>query len=294
MKSLNYSEPNKSSEPKESSEPAETSPADLLKHPKLWRAGQLMAMQAQSRQGLGTGFEQLDTHLPDGGWPIGGLTELLTSTCGTGEVRLLIPALQQFSKRSSARWLVFIDPPFTLYAPAMQALGIDTRRVLLVQTRTHKEQLWAFDRACQSGASDAVLVWPDERKLRPGDTRKLQVAARQGNTPGFSFRASPASRHSSMAELRLLIHGISAEGRMRLDILKRRGGWPLEGVLLPVAATTGTHFAQRETFRALLHQWRADRASQPAPDRPAEPCVSAHASHLVPGNTPQAPLAELH
>ncbi|NKB97824.1 MAG: hypothetical protein GKR90_04910 [Pseudomonadales bacterium] len=41
----------------------------LLKHPKLWRAGELALQQSQSRQGTSSGYAALDQLLPDQGWP---------------------------------------------------------------------------------------------------------------------------------------------------------------------------------------------------------------------------------
>ena len=57
------------------------------------------------------------------------------------------------------------QPPFTPYAPALEAAGIDSNKILLIYTKTHEEMLWAMERTCKSGSCGAVLVWPDERKL---------------------------------------------------------------------------------------------------------------------------------
>ena len=67
----------------------------LLKHPNLWRAGQLASARGTMPQGIDTGFSQLNEHLPGAGWPTGGLMEFILSCAGIGELRLLIPTLKR-------------------------------------------------------------------------------------------------------------------------------------------------------------------------------------------------------
>ena len=61
-------------------------------HPSLWRASQLG--QGATRC-LDTGFAALSAQLPGGGWPSGSLIDLLVQQPGSGELRLLAPALVQ-------------------------------------------------------------------------------------------------------------------------------------------------------------------------------------------------------
>ena len=58
--------------------------------PPSWRAGRLP---------LPTGHAALSAELPDGGWPMGSLVELLSPHPGVGEIRLLRPALSQLETR---------------------------------------------------------------------------------------------------------------------------------------------------------------------------------------------------
>ena len=61
-----------------------TALAELLHHPLVWRGDQLAA----SLDTISTGFADLDSELPGGGWPKGALTELLRDGEGIGEMRL--------------------------------------------------------------------------------------------------------------------------------------------------------------------------------------------------------------
>ena len=170
----------------------------LLHHPHLWRAGQL----AQSPDTLSSGFATLDEHLPGCGWPRAGLAEFLLNTTGMGELRLLAPLMRELT-RSEHRWIAWINPPFIPYAPALEALGIDVSRILLIHPKTHPEALWALERASRSGTCSMTLAWLDERQLHLKAPRRLQLAARQGRTLTCLFRPSEAAATNSMAELRL-------------------------------------------------------------------------------------------
>ncbi|XOV81783.1 MAG: translesion DNA synthesis-associated protein ImuA [bacterium] len=227
----------------------------LLRHPDLWRAGQLAQQHQQQKPGIPSGYQQLDQHLPGKGWPAAGLMEFMLTSAGVGELRLLVPALQQLG-HSEARWLAWINPPFIPYAPALQSVGIDTSKILLVHPRTHMDALWALERACKSGSCSMALAWLDEKKLKLKDTQRLQVAAKQGQTLTCLFRPKTALTQSSMAELRVALNHLKP-GQLSVDILKRRGGWPVSNVLLPVADTTSTDYPDASDVQHHLEVWRA-------------------------------------
>lgn len=233
----------------------------LLRHPNLWRAGQLAEQNQQQKPGIPSGYKQLDEHLPGKGWPVAGLMEFMLTSAGVGELRLLVPALQRLSQ-SEARWLTWINPPFIPYAPALQSVGIDTRKILLIHPRTHLDALWALERACKSGSCSMALAWLDEKKLKLKDTQRLQVAAKQGQTSTCLFRPKTALTQSSMAELRLALNPLKPlnplrPGQVSVDILKRRGGWPVNNVVLPVAQTTETDYPESADVQHHLEVWRA-------------------------------------
>ena len=237
----------------------------LLKHPNLWRAGQLAGLQKQAQQGIATGYTQLDEHLPGKGWPAGGLIEFMLACAGIGELRLLVPALQVLSHTES-RWIAWINPPFTPYAPALQAAGIDISKILLIHPRSHKDTLWALERACRSGTCSTALAWLDEKKLKLIDTQRLQLAAKRGRTLTCLFRPQTAHSQSSMAELRLALRA-TAPGEVTLDILKRRGGWPLHDIRLPVAEITATTHRDPADIQQQLSLWRAFKQQDDGHDR---------------------------
>lgn len=183
--------------------------AKLRAHPAFWGS--------RAREVVATGIPELDSLLPDGGWPVGALTELLFPAEGIGELRLLIPALARVAREG--RWLAWISPPHAPYAWALRALGVDLSKLLLVEVKEPKETLWAVEQALGSGACGAVLAWPEpgvERSLR-----RLQLAAERGRSLGFLFRPSGAARQPSPSALRLRLEPRS--GALLVHVVK--GGW---------------------------------------------------------------------
>ena len=219
----------------------------------LWRAREL-PMHQIADAGIGTGFPALDDALVDHGWPPAGLVELLSEDYGIGELRLLSPALATLSSTDD-RCIAWVNPPHLPYAPALQAAGIDPARVLMVHANDHAETLWALEQSSKSGACSAVLGWLHEPKLRFTEIRRLQFAAKQGRTWANLFRPIGASGEASAAELRLRLGPLS-EDRLNVDIVKRRGGWPLHGIALPLES--GLTQRRRRLSQA-LERWRRKR-----------------------------------
>ena len=132
----------------------------------LWRGREV---SAATPAGLSTGFAALDALLPWRGWPPGALSEILNDRPGGG-LALLKPALARLS--AEARWLLFLDPPFIPFAPALAASGVELTRLLVVGGG---EAAWAAEQGLRSGACSAVLVWGG--RWRMPALRRLQLAA---------------------------------------------------------------------------------------------------------------------
>src|SRR5690554_300292 len=103
---------------------------DVLRNPAIWRAQQLAHGQAVHGKppGIATEYSALDQALPDGGWPVGVLTELLVRETGAGELALLTPALRAIC--AQGRGIALFAPPYLPHARAWQAAGIPLERML--------------------------------------------------------------------------------------------------------------------------------------------------------------------
>jgi hypothetical protein len=186
--------------------------ARLLEHPAIWRG-----RSAARTEVLPTGFAALDECLPGKGWPRTGLIEILVSRFGIGELYLLLPALAALTRRSAARWCVWIAPPLEPFAPTLAAHGMALERVLVVRADS---PLWSFEQTLSSGASDVAMAWA--RSPRAREIRRLQLAAERGKTLGVLFRPQRAARESSPATLRIALEPMT-QG-VRVTFLKSRGG----------------------------------------------------------------------
>lgn len=187
--------------------------AALLHHPGVWRGGHLADNTAP---GLPTGHAALDAALPGGGWPRGGLTELLPRHRGVGELSLLLPALARLE--AEAGWIALVAPPWPLHAPAWQAAGIRLARLLVVAPPP-REILWACEQLLASGTLGALVAWLPEAD--PRALRRLQLALAGRSSLAFLFRPPASAAQPSPAPLRLALE--AGPGGLAVDILKRRG-----------------------------------------------------------------------
>jgi cell division inhibitor SulA/protein ImuA len=171
----------------------------LLKHPALWKGRQ----QHEGRDTLATGYEALDAALPSQGWPIGALTEIMTTDAGIGELSLLMPALVTLT--SSQQWIALVAPPYVPYAPALTNAGIALEYTLIIDSQQeHKNAFWAAEQMLRSGVFSAVVLWSsthgDERRQR-----RLQLAAEQGKSWAVCYRPARTAHTSSPAGLRMVL-----------------------------------------------------------------------------------------
>ncbi|MDD2880725.1 MAG: translesion DNA synthesis-associated protein ImuA [Rhodoferax sp.] len=203
----------------------------------VWRADAL-ARHASPAGVVATGHALLDAELPGGGWPVGGLCEILQSHSAQSEWRLLLPALctaQQGTRPTAAQWVVLIGPPHVPFGPALAAQGLDVRRLLWVKEQAPAERLWTAEQALRCEGVAAVLAWLPQ--VQAAQLRRLQMAALTHAKLLFVMRPAAARHESSPAVLRLLLPTPSQEASpcadldaLHIQVLKRRGP-PLAGAL---------------------------------------------------------------
>ena len=233
--------------PRSAAPKTRTVPLPETLHPALWRAGRLAGGGGRV---LTTGYDPLNAELAGGGWPLGGLTELLCSQSGIGECRLLRPALSALC--TSARRIALIAPPYLPNAVRLIGWDFSPEQIAWVRADKPADLLWAAEQVLRSQAFGGVLIWLNQ--VRPGALRRLQVLAQAGESAIWVFRPAQALRESSPAVLRLGLEPASADA---LSILfhKRRGPLRESPLLLPLADPL-----------------QAGRASvRPLPVQPAEP-----------------------
>jgi len=231
---------------------------EILQRQAVWRGGAPAGAAGTLAPAAPTGFAALDAELPGGGWPVGGLAELLCPTEGIGELQIVLPALAALT--SAGHRIAWLAPPYLPYAPALRAAGVQLDHLTVVRAPGRRDALWAAEQALRSGAFHALLLWLPQASYP--ELRRLAVAAQAG--PGFAlaFRPPQAACESSPAVLRLALEP-AAEGTVHpvVRILKRRG--------LPLAAALPLPI--KRPVHAL---GRAPLSAAPAPGAVARACAA--------------------
>ncbi|MEO1037645.1 MAG: hypothetical protein AAFX44_18955, partial [Pseudomonadota bacterium] len=119
-------------------------------------------------------------------------------------------------------YLVWVGSPYQPYAPALLQWDIDVERVLLVTATAPADVLWACGEALSSGSAVAVLGWLDALDITA--SRRLKLAAAQGQSLAVLFRSLQTRQQTSAASLRLALAS-GSEGTC-VDLFKVSGGRP--------------------------------------------------------------------
>ena len=218
--------------PRDIEEPLHRNPRDieelLHRNPRLWRG---CDMAGQGCHGRSSGFPRLDAILPGRGWPRSGLVEVVSPHWGMGELQLLIPLMRSVIEQG--QWILWVSPPYLLYAPALMQAGINTGQVLLVKPDTScKDALWSMEKALQTRNCGLVLAW---QNWLPGRVlRRLQLAAETGGTLGVLFKHHDSEHSPSPIRLRLkdAFSTDAHSGLTEITLIKARGNFrPLSTTL---------------------------------------------------------------
>lgn len=225
---------------------------DVLNRSDIWSGDSL----AQLEGSIASGFPELDAALPGGGWPQGAFTEIIPERQGIGELRLVLPALSRLSREN--REVVFIAPPYIPYAPALIQHSVALSHFLWIRVADPKDKLWAAEQALRSGSCGAVVCWLPA--LNERIARRLQQAAEIGKTWGVNFTA--ASRGANALPLPLRMRLRPASGKLRIEIIKRRGGGWFQPLLLNVDHVVDLHTLSLSSAASILPRERPSETAR--------------------------------
>ncbi|MCW5746719.1 MAG: ImuA protein [Alphaproteobacteria bacterium] len=175
---------------------------------------------------LSLDLPDIHRHLPDAGLAGGALHEVSAAAYGDiaasfGFTAALMacatrarrgPALLVVSRRGTD-----VGSP---YGHGLRRLGLDVGRLLLVETRTGKDALWAMEEILRADAGAAVVAGISETPLDLTMSRRLNLAASAAGTPLLLLRP-PAATGLSAATTRWRIATAPA-GRDRFEAF---AGW---------------------------------------------------------------------
>jgi protein ImuA len=173
---------------------------------------------------VSTGCGAVDELLPAGGIRRGSLVEWLGTEPAGGAVTLSLAVGRTVTPPE--RPMVLIDRRRELFPLALEAMGIDLARLVLIHPRTERDALWVCEESLR--CPGVGLVWMQADRLSGTSFRRLQLAAEAGGTVGFLVRPEIAVQQPSWAEARLQVRPIASRGaslRYRIEMADSQG-WP--------------------------------------------------------------------
>lgn len=195
--------------------------ADL--HRDVWRASDRAHATAAI---VPAGHAALSAWLPDEGWPLGQLIEILTDRPGCGELSLLVPAMLALSEKCP---IVLLRPPLIPNMQAWQQWQIDLHRLWWIQPARLHDTWWSAEQILRSQCAAALLCWADPIDARL--LRRLHLSAQASDTLFVMFRPRDSATLFSPAVLRLELIADPVQGPS-LRLLKSRGPRPAHDIAL--------------------------------------------------------------
>jgi len=169
----------------------------------LWRGNEFKSC----KQGVKTGFEELDDILPEKGWPNNALIEVVSDCEGIGELQLFLPLIARLTAKKC--WVAWICPPYMPYPPSLSAAGVDLDYVLVINSVSNQqESLWAMEKLLLNQSCGLCLCWLQPKALiKLKMARRLQLAAETGMSHGVLFS-------------QILTSGVSAALRLQISPMR--------------------------------------------------------------------------
>lgn len=132
-------------------------------------------------QAVQLGIAEIDDYLPARGLARGGIHEL---SGDTGSATSFLAAF--LGRQKAIRQVIWVTVSAGPSPLGLSQLGLDHRRLTVIQTRRHDDQLWAAEEALRELGHSAVVAEIDKVDLT--ESRRLQLAAEVSGAIGFLFR----------------------------------------------------------------------------------------------------------
>lgn len=204
-----------------------------------WRACDALMGGGQVGPVCLTGHAVLDAHLAGGGWPLGGVVEVLQDTPSPLPWALVAPALRHWLAErpppgaEAHPQLVLVGSPGMPLASAWRARGLSPRQWVQINTADPARRLWACEQALACPSVGAVLAWLPQASFAA--LRRLQLAASRQGGLVWVCRPEAARTQPSPAVVRLLLSAGTQPGHLCVHILKHRGAAVAQPLDLPLA-----------------------------------------------------------
>jgi protein ImuA len=186
-----------------------------------------------SRAVWSSGIPCIDEMLPDGGFRSGSLVEWLGEP-GSGVSTLL---WRMAAHWQSSRSVILIDPERKCFPPGVANLGVDLRRLLVLQPDSPTETLWSLEQSLRCRSASVVLCRLD--RLPQQTWRRLRLAVERGGGLGLFLRSLRYRRDPTWTDVRFACAAadvqpaarsqltrpqVSLSRRLQVELLHVRGG----------------------------------------------------------------------
>jgi protein ImuA len=186
-----------------------------------------------SRAIFSSGVPCIDEMLPEGGFRSGSLIEWLGES-GSGVSTLL---WRMAAHWQSSRSVILIDPERECFPPGVANLGVDLRRLLVLQPNGPTETLWSLEQSLRCRSASVVLCGLDQ--LAPHTWRRLRLAVERGGGLGVFLRPVRYRRDPTWTDVRFACvvadaepvgqfqpprSQVSLSRRLQVELLHVRGG----------------------------------------------------------------------
>ena len=179
--------------------------------------------------GLSLGLPAVDRHFPGAGLACGALHEVVAATHGDRPaafgflaalmVRALAARPGSVLLIAARRCFVDFGQP---YGHGLCQLGLDAGRLVLIETRSDKDALWAMGEALRSKASMAMVAGALEHDPGLTMSRRLSLAAATSATPLLLLKPSLAAGASAAATRWRVAAAPAARDRRRWSVALER------------------------------------------------------------------------
>lgn len=169
------------------------------------------------REAIGTGVEGLDQIL-NGGLPKASLT-VITGLAGAGRTSLAARVLA--ARTQQGRPVAWVDGQSLVYPPALDALGVDLERLLMVRAAADKAA-FAAEQIIDTGAFEVVVVSGLDQHLTASRARRLQTASEGARVATVIVADPPAADRLQGATLKL--HLTRRARHTQIEVTKDRSG----------------------------------------------------------------------
>ncbi len=200
----------------------------LLRRQDVWRGHSRSFVQLATQP---SGYSELDAALHKG-WPLGCLVEVCQAFHAC-EWWLFHPAANALLQHYQGH-IALLNPPALPFVAGLEKLQVDTRRLLVVQSKTAAEFVTCFTELSRCSACYVLLAWQPKQALNYTALRKLQLSTLERPGLYVLFRSHRARAQSSPASLRLM--ATPTHSSLRLNIFKQKGKLQESTVELPIPA----------------------------------------------------------